>query len=198
MAIEEHAHSTGPGPDRFRQTLQLPYGSRYLDVDPPLYGDGDASMDGYESIHGASVSPNIQGHESFQSSPMMDIPHQWTVPESIPTWDLVSMGLEEALPDPDVVDELHRIYFEVIHPCVPLIHRARYYASLNMAPSLRPPIALRYAMWTLAASVSDEKKYSNMQTHFYKRARKYLEESEMKGHGENVITVTAQGARHVQ
>jgi hypothetical protein len=47
-------------------------------------------------------------------------------------------------------------------------------------------------MWTLAASVSDQ--YSNLQTHFYRRARKYLEESEMKGHGEGVISVTSSQA----
>ena len=70
---------------------------------------------------------------------------------------------------------------------MPVLHKGRYLASLNMAPSLRPPVALRYAIWTMAASVSDE--HSGLQTHFYRRARKYLEDMEMKGHGEGIITV---------
>lgn len=81
----------------------------------------------------------------------------------------------------------HKIYFEKIHPCMPIIHKPRYFASMSMAPSLRPPAALRYAMWALAASVSDD--HANLQTHLYRRARKYLEDSEMKGHGEAIISV---------
>lgn len=58
-----------------------------------------------------------------------------------------------------------------------------------MPPSMRPPTHLRYAIWTMAASVSDE--HVNLQTHFYKRARKYMEEAELRGHGESVISVAA-------
>lgn len=194
-----HVHVTEQhGPDRFRHTLQTPCGSQYLDVDPPLYGDGDSSMDGMGSIHGSSVSPNLQGHISFENSPMMDIPHQqWPIPLPIPPmpiWDLVSMGLDEPLPEPDIVEALDRIYFEKIHASIPIIHKGRYYASLNMGPSLRPPVSLRYAMWAMAASVSDDSECSNLQTHFYRRARKCLEESEMKGHGEGFIAVASSQA----
>jgi hypothetical protein len=58
---------------------------------------------------------------------------------------------------------------------------------MNLAPQARPPVSLRYAIWTLAASV--EEKYFNLQSHFYQRARKYLEETEMKGYGEGMISV---------
>jgi len=68
-----------------------------------------------------------------------------------------------------------------------MIHKGRYLSSLNLAPHMRPPIALRYALWTLAASVSDE--YNSLQAHFYRMARKYAEEQELKGHGEYIITV---------
>ena len=61
-------------------------------------------------------------------------------------------------------------------------------STLNLAPTMRPPIALRYAMWTLAASISDE--YFNHQTHFYRMARKYAEDQELKGHGEHMIAVS--------
>jgi hypothetical protein len=86
----------------------------------------------------------------------------------------------------------HKIYFDKMHPCMPIIHKARYFASLSMAPNLRPPVALRYAIWTLAASVSDD--HGGLQTHFYRRARKCLEELEMKGHGEGIISVASSQA----
>lgn len=70
---------------------------------------------------------------------------------------------------------------------MPLIHRPRYLAALNLAPHMRPPVCLRYIMWTMAASVSD--KYEAMQEHFYHRARKYAQMDEMKGHGETTITL---------
>jgi hypothetical protein len=60
-------------------------------------------------------------------------------------------------------------------------------AALNLAPHMRPPVALRYSMWTLAASVSD--KYEALQEHFYHRARKYAQLDEMRGHGEATITL---------
>lgn len=42
-------------------------------------------------------------------------------------------------------------------------------------------------MWSLAASVTD--KYSSLAEHFYRRARKYVEADEMKGHGEATLTI---------
>ncbi|KAI5800097.1 fungal-specific transcription factor domain-containing protein [Geopyxis carbonaria] len=140
------------------------------------------------------------GHSLFESSDhMMDgIGMPKFVPESPNmswagnidpslSWEMVAMGMEESLPSIETVDALHTIYFEKIHPSIPIIHRGRYFASLDMAPNLRPSIALRYAMWTLAASVSEQ--YANMQTHYYHLSRKYLEDAEMKGHGEGVISM---------
>lgn len=60
-------------------------------------------------------------------------------------------------------------------------------SELELAPALRPKIGLRYAMWTLASSVSDH--YFSLQSYFYKLARKYLEEAELKGYGENTINI---------
>lgn len=60
-------------------------------------------------------------------------------------------------------------------------------AAMNLAPHMRPPVCLRYAMWTLAASIAD--KYDALQEHFYQRARKYAQSDEMKGHGEGTITL---------
>lgn len=81
----------------------------------------------------------------------------------------------------------YQIYFTKIHPSLPMIHRPRFMAALNLAPHMRPPVCLRYAMWTLAASVTD--KYDALQQHFYHRARKYAQLDEMRGHGESTITL---------
>ncbi|KOS46550.1 hypothetical protein ACN38_g2501 [Penicillium nordicum] len=102
-------------------------------------------------------------------------------------WDLISLGLEEPLPSQDVIDELDALFFEKIYPMMPIIHRPRYYAALNLAPNMRPPICLRYIMWCNAASVSD--KYFFLHNHFYQRARKYAEADEMKGFGENIVSL---------
>ena len=53
---------------------------------------------------------------------------------------------------------------------------------------MRPPVCLRYALWTHAAHVSP--KYSALTPHFYARARKYAEQDELRGFGESMITVT--------
>jgi hypothetical protein len=72
----------------------------------------------------------------------------------------------------------HQIYFDIYHPQLPMIHKLRYYASLDRAPHMRPPICLRYAMWTMAASLSD--KYKAYEDILYERSRKYIDAAEMK------------------
>ncbi|KAK4226944.1 fungal-specific transcription factor domain-containing protein [Podospora fimiseda] len=103
------------------------------------------------------------------------------------TWEMIGLGLEEPLPPQDTIDELHQIYFEKIHPSVPMIHKYRYLAAMNLSPTQRPPVCLRYAMWTLACSVSE--KFQNLKDLFYQRARKYLECDYIKGYGEHMISV---------
>ena len=102
-------------------------------------------------------------------------------------WEMIGLGLDEPLPNQDVVNELNQAYFSKVHPSVPMIHRPRYYAAMNLAPHMRPPVCLRYAMWCNAAAVTD--KYEALQEHFYLRARKYIQQDEMKGHGESMITI---------
>ncbi|OBT40215.1 hypothetical protein VE00_08757 [Pseudogymnoascus sp. WSF 3629] len=103
------------------------------------------------------------------------------------TWEMIGLGLDEPLPPQDTIDELHQIYFEKIHPSVPMIHKYRYLAAMNLAPNQRPPVCLRYAMWTLACSVTD--KFLDLKDHFYQRSRKYVEQDYLKGHGEHLISV---------
>lgn len=58
---------------------------------------------------------------------------------------------------------------------------------MSLAPSMRPPVCLRYAMWAHSAGVSE--KYDGLQSHFYQRARKYLELDEMRGFGQSILTL---------
>ena len=102
-------------------------------------------------------------------------------------WEMIGLGLDEPLPNQDVVNELNQAFFDKVHPSVPMIHRPRYYAAMNLAPHMRPPVCLRYAMWCNAAAVTD--KYEALHEHFYQRARKYIQQDEMRGHGESMITV---------
>ncbi|TWU75412.1 hypothetical protein ED733_003186 [Metarhizium rileyi] len=103
------------------------------------------------------------------------------------TWEMIGLGLEEPLPPQETIDELHQVYFEKIHPSMPMIHRYRYLAAMNLAPNQRPPVCLRYAMWTLACSITD--KYADLKDLFYQRARKYVEADYVKGYGEHMISV---------
>jgi hypothetical protein len=111
-----------------------------------------------------------------------------TVPqeEQFP-WEMIGLGLDEPLPPQDAIDELTIAYFDKIHPSMPMMHRPRYHAAMHLAPHARPPICLRYAMWANAAAVTD--KYEGLQEHFYQRARKYIQQDEMRGHGETMITI---------
>ncbi|KAK1598068.1 fungal-specific transcription factor domain-containing protein [Colletotrichum navitas] len=110
------------------------------------------------------------------------------------TWEMIGLGLEEPLPPQETIDELHQIYFEKIHPSLPMIHKYRYLAAMNLAPNQRPPIALRYAIWTLACSITE--KYFDLKDLFYQRARKYVEGDYIKGYGEHMISV-AHAQTHV-
>lgn len=71
---------------------------------------------------------------------------------------------------------------------MPMIHKYRYQAAMNLAHHMRPPICLRYAVWAMACSVTE--KYFGCADTFYNLARKYAEMDELKGHGESMVTVS--------
>lgn len=48
------------------------------------------------------------------------------------TWEMIGLGLEEPLPPQETIDELHQIYFDKVHPSMPMIHRYRYLAAMNL------------------------------------------------------------------
>lgn len=52
--------------------------------------------------------------------------------DSNPTWEIIQLNLEEPLPDQRIIDELTEVYFEKIHPSLPMIHQARYLAAMDL------------------------------------------------------------------
>lgn len=51
------------------------------------------------------------------------------------TWEMIGLGLEEPLPPQETIDELHQIYFEKVHPSMPMVHKYRYLAAMNLCDS---------------------------------------------------------------
>ena len=74
----------------------------------------------------------------------------------------------------------------------PCFDRLKHY--LYRAPNRRPPVCLRYAIWTMACSITD--KYNALKDLFYQRSRKYVESDYIKGYGEHMISV-AHAQTHV-
>ncbi|KAF2088922.1 hypothetical protein K490DRAFT_38482 [Saccharata proteae CBS 121410] len=145
-----------------------------------------------ESPGGHVMNPDPQLFQTDNSSPKefpaMNDGSMDTGSGSNPfSWEMIGLGLDEALPQQDVINELTQLYFDKVHPTFPMIHRPRFLAAMNLAPHMRPPICLRYIMWCFAASQTE--KYSALQEHFYYRARKYAQQDEMKGFGEHTLTL---------
>ncbi|KAI1432000.1 fungal-specific transcription factor [Xylaria sp. CBS 124048] len=151
-------------------------------TNPAMTMAGDRDLDRWR-LNGESPQGNGLDDFNFTSNIPMNL---HSLDPSF-TWEMIGLGLEEPLPPQDTIDELHQIFFEKVHPSIPMIHRFRYLAAMNLAPSQRPPVALRYAIWTLACSVTD--KYKDLRDLFYKRSRKYIESDAIKGYGEHSITI---------
>ncbi|RDA92285.1 hypothetical protein CP533_3254 [Ophiocordyceps camponoti-saundersi (nom. inval.)] len=146
----------------------------------------DRDIDGRWQQHFPGVeSPQAAAMDDFNFNAGMAMPVNHVTGNF--TWEMIGLGLEEPLPPQDTIDELHQVYFEKVHPSVPMVHRYRYLAAMNLAPNQRPPVCLRYAMWTLACSISD--RFSDLKHLFYQRARKYVEADYIKGYGEHMISI---------
>ncbi|KAI2629375.1 fungal-specific transcription factor [Xylaria nigripes] len=143
---------------------------------------GDRDLDRWR-FNGESPQGNGLDDFNFPSNVPMNL---HTLDPSF-TWEMIGLGLEEPLPPQETIDELHQVFFEKVHPSLPMIHKFRYLAAMSLAPNQRPPVALRYAIWTLACSVTD--KYKDLTDLFYKRSRKYVETDAIKGFGEHLITI---------
>lgn len=101
--------------------------------------------------------------------------------------ELLGLGLFEALPPTEMIEDLHRTFFMKQHPLNPIIHPGRYMQAYHSGVHLRPPMGLTYAVWTMASN--GHEKYSSYHDAFHRRARHYLEEDELRGEGEHFLTV---------
>lgn len=160
-------------------------------------------------VMGTSIHNSINSTSPVEGQQVTELPPSFT-PEGVDAtssfgWDMISLGLEEPFPAREVIEELYvlsphflcahnshafsrnQIYFEKTHAFMPVIHRPRYMATMNFAPTSRPPACLQYIVWAHAAAVSE--KYSNLHALFYERARKYAELDQMKGLGESILSL---------
>jgi len=48
------------------------------------------------------------------------------------SWEMIGLGLEEPLPPQDTIDQLHQVYFDTVHPSIPMIHKSRYLMAMNL------------------------------------------------------------------
>lgn len=87
--------------------------------------------------------------------------------------DLLMLGLTRS-----DNENRHNAYFTRQHTLIPIIHPARYMQAFYSAPHLRPPMALQYAVWTMASLGHD--KYATYHDVFHRRCRHYLEEDELR------------------
>lgn len=76
-------------------------------------------------------SPQPGAMDDFNFSSNMHIPAMNNVGGDF-TWEMIGLGLEEPLPPQETIDELHQVYFEKVHLSVPMIHRYRYLAAMNL------------------------------------------------------------------
>ncbi|KAL2270427.1 hypothetical protein VTJ83DRAFT_2611 [Remersonia thermophila] len=107
--------------------------------------------------------------------------------DSIPSAELLRLGRFESLPPPEMVDDLHAIFFSREQNFLPIVHPGNYLRSFHAPPHMRPPMALQYAIW--AAASNGHPKYGAYHDALYSRARQYLEADEQKGQGEHFITL---------
>ncbi|KAJ0114676.1 Asperfuranone cluster transcription factor afoA [Diaporthe amygdali] len=100
---------------------------------------------------------------------------------------LVSLGLFEQQPPPDLALLLTNVYFDKWHFAAPMLRRGRYMMSLHLPPHMRPPMCLQYIILALGADMT--KIYRKLAIPFYQRSRTYMQSDEMKGEGQHFTTI---------
>ncbi|RAL00197.1 Zn(II)2Cys6 transcription factor [Aspergillus ibericus CBS 121593] len=70
-------------------------------------------------------------------------------------------------------DELDQLYFDRVHPSIPIIHQRRYALWSKTSPKLPSRTCLQYAMWTLATLFSAQ--FRDMTEPLYHKAKHLME-----------------------
>ncbi|KAI9879284.1 MAG: hypothetical protein M1830_009014 [Pleopsidium flavum] len=69
--------------------------------------------------------------------------------------------------------DLDQLYFDRVHPIVPILHKCRYFSWGKQSAASEYRICLQYAMWTLAMSLSTQ--FENIRDMLYTETRQMLE-----------------------
>ncbi|KAL7626110.1 hypothetical protein AAE478_002880 [Parahypoxylon ruwenzoriense] len=137
---------------------------------------GGSSLDG-GSVH-ASTSP-IQGFETPDGVGFPDAVLSRKMSELSEGLDGINisnlMQADLAAPNPPSRDQL---YFDRVHTFAPVLHQRRYFSWARSMAKTEAQSCLRYAMWTLAASVSAH--YQSIGDSLYRYTRRALERLDSK------------------
>ncbi|KAI0138706.1 fungal-specific transcription factor domain-containing protein [Hypoxylon sp. NC0597] len=135
----------------------------------PGTASGGSSLDG-GSVH-ASTSP-IQGFET----PTDGVGFSDTILGR--KMSELSDGLDGINVSNLMQAELNQLYFDRVHSFAPVLHQRRYFSLARNIAKTEAQSCLRYAMWTLAASVSAH--YQNIGDSLYRYTRRSLESLDSK------------------
>lgn len=100
---------------------------------------------------------------------------------------LIGLGMTEALPPFEVMEDLHKIFFATAYHMAPVVHSGRYLSAFYGDPLRRPAMCLQNAIWALASL--GHSKYDAHADIFYRRARHYIHADEMRDDGEHFMTL---------
>ncbi|KAF4972495.1 hypothetical protein FZEAL_9575 [Fusarium zealandicum] len=133
------------------------------------------NVDFSSSLPQTGNSSSENSHLPFLDPDFTEQPDSTTPPFNT---QLMGLGMTEALPPEQVMEDLNTGFFQSQYHMMPIIHPGRYLQAFYGSPLRKPPMCLQYAIWALAAI--GHAKYDQYHEVFYRRARQYIEADEMK------------------
>ncbi|KAJ4153345.1 hypothetical protein LMH87_009835 [Akanthomyces muscarius] len=148
------------------------------DLEPSEGGFVDAGLESRDYLH---LAPDIGADPFLEAgSGSQDGSHQKDS-------QLIGLGMTEALPPFDIIEDLHTTFFASSYHMAPVVHSGKYLSAFYGDALRRPAMCLQYAIWALASH--GHAKYEAYSEVFYRRARHYIQADEMKDDGEHFITL---------
>ncbi|KAM0666412.1 hypothetical protein ACQRIU_004267 [Beauveria bassiana] len=149
------------------------------DLEPSEGSFGNIGLDSGD--HAPHLSPDFATDPFYETgSASKDGNHQQNS-------QLIGLGMTEALPPFEIIEDLHAIFFASAYHMAPVVHSGRYLTAFYGDPLRRPAMCLQNAIWALASH--GHVKYDAYSDIFYRRARHYIEADEMRDAGEHFITL---------
>ncbi|KAH9205012.1 fungal-specific transcription factor domain-containing protein [Leptodontidium sp. 2 PMI_412] len=144
---------------------------------------------GKSSVKASDLSLN-DGDDRLSSTTSQNRDCRSPMDEDFTSQEMICSRVEETLPPTEVYQELLQIYFDQIHPGIPMIHKQKFYTTMKLGPDSRPPLCLQFSILCLSSSVTP--KYKRFGETFYQKARRYAEISEANGTDEAYTVYHAQ------